>query len=451
MKSTGENKFTLQTKISGGFFLLGILILLTGGIGFYGLYIENPGFSYIIGTSAVIGFVLAVIFARTISSQVRTAFDTVLGISAQMQRGDLMTIEVEHTGDEVEDMMIALKGMVDALDEKNQQVNNSVIELMSSVAQLSQKDLTGKATVNEDVTGPVADAINMMVQETCKVLGQISTISDQVEKSANTVKSQADKVTDVASKEHLVVVATANELKASAINMSTLAKSAQAVNSRAGKVIGHTRSALKAVEGTTQGIDSIRTIIRETEKRIKRLGERSQEITSVVNIINNIAERTHILALNASMHAAAAGEAGRGFGTVADEVKRLAESSRESTAEISTMVSNIRAETVDTVNTMNDVITRVAEGTSLANNAAERMKETEKATASLVSAVQVIARHAMHQAKNMSELSKRTQTIVLSTEMTGKELKEQVRHVDSLVQYAHSMRKSVATFKLPAA
>jgi len=348
-------------------------------------------------------------------------------------------------------MMVALKGMVDSLNEKNQQINNSVIELMGSVAQLSQKDLTGKAVVNEDATGPVADAINMMVQETCKVLDQISTISDQVEQSANTVKAQAGKVTHVASKERLVVAATANDLKISAVGMNKLAKSAQAVDGQASKVIGYTRSALEAVEETTQGIDSIRTIIRETEKRIKRLGERSQEITSVVNIINNIAERTHILALNASMHAAAAGEAGRGFGTVADEVKRLAESSRESTAEISTMVNNIRAETVDTVNTMSDVITRVAEGTSLANNAAERMKETEEATAQLVSAVQMISKYAMHQAKNMGELSKRTQSIVLSTEMTGKELKEQVKHTDSLLQYAHHMRQSISTFKLPAA
>lgn len=439
---------TLQAKIFGGFFLTGILILLTGGIGFYGLYIENPDLSYVIGASAVIGFVVAVIFARTISGQVRAAFDTVLNISAQMQNGELMSIEVVQTGDEVEDMTIALKGMVDALDEKSQQVNNSVIELMSSVAQLSKKDLTGKATVNEDVTGPVADAINVMVQETCKVLNQIKGVSNQVEKAANTVKLQADKVIGVAGKERLIVEAMAKDLQDYAVAMNKLGKSAQVVNSQAGKVIGHTRSALEAVESTTKGIDGIRVIIRETEKRIKRLGERSQEITSVVNIINNISERTHILALNASMHAAAAGEAGRGFGTVADEVKRLAESSRESTEEISTMVNNIRAETVDTVNTMNDVITRVAEGTSLAKEATARMRSTEEATAQLVSAVQVIAGYAMNQAKSVGELSKRSQAIVQRTALTGKEL---VLYTDNLVQYAHAMRKSVATFKLPSA
>ncbi|MCW8962565.1 MAG: methyl-accepting chemotaxis protein, partial [Gammaproteobacteria bacterium] len=389
-------------------------------------------------------------FARIISVQVRAAFDKVLDVSAQMQRGDLLEITVENTGDEVEDMMVALKGMVDSLEGKNQQVNNSVIELMSSVAQLSQKDLTGKAIVSEDVTGPVADAINMMVSETCKVLGEISGVSDQVEKAANTVKLQAGKATDVANKERLIVQATAKDLQNSALAMSKLGKNAHAVNNQASKAINHTRSALEAVKGTTKGIDGIREIIRETEKRIKRLGERSQEITGVVNIINNIAERTHILALNASMHAAAAGEAGRGFGTVADEVQRLAESSRESTAEISTMVNNIRAETIDTVNTMNDVITRVAEGTNLANNAAEQMKETEEVTAQLVSAIQVISKYAMNQAKSVNDLSKRSESIVKSTEMTGKELKEQVLHTDSLVQYAHSMRKSVATFKLPA-
>jgi len=442
---------TLVTRIAGGYILVGIMLLLTGGAGVYGLYEVNQILSYIVGVFAFAGIALALVFAKNIPTKVRAAFDKVLDISAQMQRGDLMEIEIENTGDEVEDMMVALKGMVDSLEHKNQQVNDSVIELMSSVAQLSQKDLTGKAVVSEDVTGPVADAINMMVSETCKVLSEISGVSDQVEQAANTVKLQAGKATDVANKERLIVQATAKDLQNAALAMSKLGKNAHAVNNQAGKAIDHTRSALDAVKGATKGIDGIRAIIRETEKRIKRLGERSQEITGAVNIINNIAERTHILALNASMHAAAAGEAGRGFGTVADEVQRLAESSRESTAEIATMVNNIRAETVDTVNTMNDVITRVAEGTNLARNAADQMKETEEVTAQLVSAVKVISKYAMHQAKSVNDLSKRSESIVQSTEMTGRELKEQAQHTDSLVQYAHSMRKSVETFKLPAA
>ena len=118
-------------------------------------------------------------------------------------------------------------------------------------------------------------------------------------------------------------------------------------------------------------MEQIREIIRETEKRIKRLGERSQEITGAVNLINTIAERTHILALNARMHAASAGEAGRGFAVVADEVQRLAESSRAATSDIASMVNAIRVETVDTVDTMNRVIVQVAEGTRLAQEAGQ--------------------------------------------------------------------------------
>jgi twitching motility protein PilJ len=214
--------------------------------------------------------------------------------------------------------------------------------------------------------------------------------------------------------------------------------------------MNHTRNAREAVSTTVDSIEQIREIIRETEKRIKRLGERTQEITGAVNLINTIAERTHILALNARMHAASAGEAGRGFAVVADEVQRLAENSRGATSDIASMVNAIRVETVDTVDAMNRVIAQVADGSRLAQVAGERMQETETTTTGLVSVVGEIAVAAEQQARRALEMIKLSQVILKSTEQTSQELEEQSAHTVNLVDYSKTLRESVGVFKLPA-
>ena len=201
---------------------------------------------------------------------------------------------------------------------------------------------------------------------------------------------------------------------------------------------------------TVNGINSTRDTIRETEKRIKRLGERSQEISGVVNLINTIAERTHILALNASMHAASAGEAGRGFAGVADEVQRLAENAREATSQIATLVNNIQIETADTVNAMNTAISQVVEGSRLAEQAGDQMTRTQETTAELVAAVQQIASRSQEQARISSNLLDSTQQIQDSTRQTSQQLQEQTVQTTNLVEYAKGLLNSVRVFRLPA-
>ncbi|HOW62804.1 MAG TPA: methyl-accepting chemotaxis protein, partial [Candidatus Contendobacter sp.] len=179
-------------------------------------------------------------------------------------------------------------------------------------------------------------------------------------------------------------------------------------------------------------------------------GERSQEISGVVNLINTIAERTHILALNASMHAASAGEAGRGFAVVAGEVQRLAENAREATSQIATLVSNIQIETADTVNAMNAAISQVVDGSRLAEQAGDQMKRTQETTAELVAAVQQIASRSQEQARVSNELLGRARQIQESTRQTSQQLQEQTVHTTSLVEYARGLLNSVRVFRLPA-
>lgn len=337
-----------------------------------------------------------------------------------------------------------------ASEQSRNDLNNSVINLLHSVARLSQKDLTVNIPVSEDITGILSDAINLLTQETASTLKDVNLVSERVNLSSGKVKSQSDAVMIYAAQERAETEMMLDELNSALDMMLNVARISLATNNSSKEAMAATDTALVAVTDTVQSINKIREIIREIEKRIKRLGERSQEITGVVNIINEIAERTHVLALNAGMQAAQAGEAGRGFMVVANEVQRLAENSREATGQISRLVKNIQVDTADAVNTMNDVITQVVEGTRLAGEAGDRMKETRNVTVKLVEYVQAISNRAVKQVKLGKILKDRAMVIQQSTEKTHIELKAQSQLSAGLVNDAETLLRTVQVFRLPA-
>jgi len=342
-----------------------------------------------------------------------------------------------------------LAGLAEA-EKESKKLNTSIIGLLQTVAALSQRDLTVSATVTEDVTGSVADALNLMTTETAKVLNQVKQISGNVSTTSTAVKDQSGLVTQLASKEREVVDIANSTLQRTTESMQAVAELAERSNQTANQAIAATDKAFATVNNTVQGINDTRDTIRETEKRIKRLGERSQEINSAVNLINTIAERTHILALNASMHAASAGEAGRGFAVVADEVQRLAESSRDATAQIATLVKNIQVETSETVNTMNDTITQVVAGSRLAQQAGEEMQVTQENTAELVAQMHEIAEKTKAQVVEIRNMEESISQIRQTTIETSKQLEHQENSTSDLVDFSTELVKSVSVFKLPA-
>ena len=334
-------------------------------------------------------------------------------------------------------------------EQSNEELNTSVIILLEAVSKLSQRDLTIKVPVTEDVTGPVADALNLFTAETSKVLKGVRVISEEVARATNLVKNQSDSVIAVASKEQASVINTTKELQNASHAMGHIADLAKSCNQEAENAIRTTRTAMETVNRSSEGMNNIRETIHKAEKRIKRLGERSQEISRAVNLINSISERTHILALNASMHAASAGEAGRGFAVVADEVQRLAENARDATSQISTLVSNIQVETVDTVDTMNNVITQVVEGSQLAEKAGEQMRHTQDSTEDLVASVRQIASNSADQVIITKKLQNHADQILNSNKKTSEQLQMQTVQTKRLVEYARGLLKAVQVFKLP--
>ena len=406
----------------------------------------------------LIGMLAAVFLGSRVYASITGPISTLSNTVKKVAEGDLEARAKLSTQDELGELANAFDNMLDervssmarATDD-NDKLNDSVITLLEAVSELSNRDLTVRVPIAEDVTGPVADAMNMLTTETARVLGDIRQTSSRVAETAAMVENQGSKINQLADEERVIIEDTMSKLDEASKTMVLIARQAKLSNDIATRATTSTHEALEAVAQTAHGMNEIRETIAETEKRIKRLGERSQEINSVVEIINNIAERTHILSLNASMQAAAAGDAGRGFAVVANEVQRLAESSRDSTSEIAGLVNNIQAETAETMAAMNKAISQVVEGSELAQASGVKMQSTQETTAELVKSVELIAKRSMMQAKFSRVLRTKTEQAQKSTEETNVELKLQADQTTNLVSFSRQLLDSVNVFKLPEA
>ena len=402
------------------------------------------------------GIGLAIFLGWTIRRSIVDPVNRVMETVKQVNDGDYSARTDLRGTDEIAELSTALDSMLDARvtalvekEQENDRLNDSIIRLLEATSQLGERDLTVTVPVSEDVTGPIADSMNLVAAETARVLMDIRQVANRVESSARNVRQQSERVSEVAANERMIIEKATERLEMASKIMLMIAKLCQTSDNVAKQASTTTEQAFSAVQLTVTGMNEIRESISESEKRIKRLGERSQEISGIVDIINNIAERTHVLALNASMHAAAAGEAGRGFAVVADEVQRLAESSRNATSQISSLVKTIQSETGDAINTMNRTISEVVEGSKRAEQAGEQMRVTQDTTSELVASVAQISDRALKQVKLNEALRQIASQIESSTHTTDEELKRQSADTESLVQFASELLNSVQVFKLP--
>jgi methyl-accepting chemotaxis protein len=401
----------------------------------------------------ILGLFIAYALLRSVTRPITKMQDTVTAIA----NGDFNARSQLGGDDEFGQLSRAFDNLLDDrvtrladAERENEDLNNSVVQLLQAVAQLSNKDLTAKAPVTANVIGTVSDSINLLAFETGRVLSEVTSIAAQVKLSTERVKRQAESVNATAAAERSDVERASENLANANKVMAQVAELAAASNRAAEQATTSTTTALGSVNETVKGMEGIRESIAEAEKRIKRLGERSQEITGIVNLINTIAERTHVLALNASMQAAAAGDAGRGFAVVAEEVQRLAESSRQATQQIAQLVNNIQIETSDTINTVNKTIAQVVTGSELASRSGQQMRETQQSTASLVELVKRITSSSQVQMKIATELRNRVHQIGASTEKTAAEILLQSEATADLSKSADRLVESVRVFKLPS-
>ncbi len=334
--------------------------------------------------------------------------------------------------------------------EFNSRNQQAIMRLLDEISSLGEGDLTVKASVTEDMTGAIADAINYAVDELRHLVTTINDISSKVAVSAQETQATAMQLAEAAGHQ-------ADEITSASDRIGEIATSIEQVsrNSSESAEVAQ-RSVVIAAEGagvvreTIQGMDQIRDQIQETSKRIKRLGESSQEIGSIVELINDISEQTNILALNAAVQAASAGEAGRGFAVVADEVQRLAERTSGATRRIEGLVQAIQADTNEAVTSMEQTTAEVVSGARLAEDAGTALTEIERVSNALNNLIKSISVAANQQAAAATDI---TQTMGVIRQITGQTSHGAGQTADSLGQLnqlAAELRRSVADFKLPA-
>lgn len=416
---------------------------------------RDQQFMIVNATIGVIGLVLALLMGYYIARSITQPVQQMTGVVERVGQGDYSSRSELSGFDEIAQLGRALDQLLNdrvatlARTEKdNEQLNDSVIQLLRTVSRLSRRDLTVRVPVTEDVTGPVADAINQLTTETNRVLVEVSRIAGDVANAAELVNRKATFVNELADAQGTQAATTSQELDSAATRLAEISEIANQCQNLSSRTTEMTESASNSVNSTLEGMTSIREVIQETGKRIKHLGERSQEISGVVDIINQITERTTVLALNASMQAAAAGEAGRGFAVVADEVQRLAENSRNATGQIASLVKSIQVETNETISTMDQTIAKVIEGSRLAEGAGRQMTDTRQSTDELVSSVLRIAASSREQADLSQALRERAEQMIEQTSQTRKEMEEQLQQTTGMVDYAGQLLASVRQFRL---
>jgi twitching motility protein PilJ len=332
------------------------------------------------------------------------------------------------------------------LNERNQQ---AILRLLDEMGDLADGDLTVTATVTEDVTGAIADSINYAIEALRSLVTTINEISEQVSTSAQESRATAMHLAEASEHQADQISSATSSINNMATTINQMSSDATESASVAQHSVDIAAKGNETVRRTINGMDTIREQIQETSKRIKRLGESSQEIGDIVELIDDIADQTNILALNAAMQAAMAGEAGRGFAVVADEVQRLAERSGNATKQIEALVKTIQADTNEAVSSMEATTTEVVAGAKLAEDAGEALKEIESVSNQISERIQRVADTAQQQSEEASRVNDTMSVIQEITTQTSDGTNQTAASIGSLADMADELQRSVAGFRLP--
>lgn len=333
--------------------------------------------------------------------------------------------------------------------ELNQRNQEAIMRLLDEMGSLAEGDLTVKTTVSEDITGAIADSVNYAIDELRSLVTTINETSEQVSSSAQETQTTARHLADAAEQQAQQISSATSAINQIVSSMDVVSKDSAESADVAERSVKIASRGAEVVRETISGMDSIRDQIQETSKRIKRLGESSQEIGSIVELINDIAEQTNILALNAAIQAASAGEAGRGFAVVADEVQRLAERSTSATKRIETLVQTIQSDTNEAVNSMEQTTAEVVAGARLAEDAGSALGDIERVSHDLSALIQNISTAAREQSAAATDVSHSMNAIQEITSQTSQGASQTADSIGTLAQLASDLRRSVAHFKLP--
>jgi twitching motility protein PilJ len=313
---------------------------------------------------------------------------------------------------------------------------------------LADGDLTIRATVTEDVTGAIADSVNYTIEELSVLVRRINDAANRVTQATESAQRMSGELLDASERQSRNIQQAGSQIQDMAKQISAVSSSALQTAQVARRSLEAARKGTTAVQDSISGMNEIREQIQETSKRIKRLGESSQEIGEIVELISDITEQTNVLALNAAIQAATAGEAGRGFTVVAEEVQRLAERSAEATKQIAAIVKTIQTDTQDAVAAMENSTRGVVEGAKLSDAAGQALGEIGDVSVEMATLVERISADTQKQASVATDVSESMREILAITEQTTRGTQQSALSIGQLADLAVELKGSVSGFKV---
>ena len=408
----------------------------------------------LIGLLAVFIGLTVLILRRFVVSQIQAPLDQLVHFIKQIGQGNMehsLTMNVKNemavVGNNLTDMAEQLKGMVQTEADINR-MQGQIMNMLSTVSAAADGNLTVEAEVTADALGSLADAFNMMVASLASLVQQVRNSASDMSMATNEILASSEQMIKGAEEQQNHINNITSAVDEIAISMQQVANNAESAARASQKATEAAQKGEKSVEETIRGMHRIRNTVQVTSKKIKSLGDRSIEINEIITTIDDIARQTTILALNAAIEAARAGEHGRGFGVVAEEVRKLAERSSKATQDIADLIKGIQAETNEAVRTMEEGTREVEEGTRLADIAGSSLKEIDKSVDQVASLIQEISLAVKQQARGTDGVVHSMETISDITQLHGDGVRKTTKTIQQLAMLSDRLVAAIGNFKI---
>ena len=402
-----------------------------------------------------IGLLAAILAVVAIARGVARQTGEIVELIANVEKGDVearaQVISEDELGRAAEafnGMLDNMKGLIQSRDERDQ-IQREIMRLLNEVDGVAKGDLTGELEITEGMIGAIADSFNYMIGELRRLIYRVQDVSLQVTSSVGEAQVAAETLARGSQEQAMQINQTSSALDEMASSIQKVSDDASTTATVAEQSVDSARKGATAVEDTVKGMTRIQEQVQETAQRIKQLGERSREIEEIVELIEDIADRTGVLALNASIQASTAGEAGQGFAVVANEVEQLSRRSTEATKKIANLVKAIQNGTNEAIGAMEETAREVSDGSRLANQAGQMLGEIGSGSKHLAGLIQAISLAAKQQAQGSSALAQSMSRIAQITQKATDDVGHSAQTVKGIAHLVDELRSSVVSFKLP--
>ncbi len=403
------------------------------------------------GGLALLTLVLLKFFRRSVMKPI----NALMAATDRVEKGDLRARAEVFSQDELGSMTITFNAMLDhtedlieTREQERDALQTSIMRLMNEVADVAQGDLTTEAAVTADATGAIADAFNYMIAELRRIIAQVQEAALQVNTSVGEIQTTTERLAQGSQLQSEQIVATTTAISEMSDSIQQVSESAMISASISSQALRNAQQGADAVERTVGGMGRIQEQVRQTAETIGRLGERSKEISEIAQLIGSIARRTSVLALNSSIQAALAGEAGTGFAAVSQEIEQLAVRSDEAAKQVGALIKAIQTETKQAVAAMETTVREVAKGSKIADEAGQALQEIQSVSNHLAEVVQSISLAATQQAQSSEALTRSMIGISAITREAADNTAQVATSIGSLTAMADSLRESVSRFKI---